>query len=225
MDYKQFTYGEIESIEIGGVVDLTVSFRGSKGKYKEILKKRLLAVTDNFQWENTPYQEKIEKVGYLNTQFRRLITESAQRTPDFESCESDYTIDIDKAFSLLIEWCGQLGVEIVRIYIDPYPTKALGVPQRDEKKYCVVAQDGTNFTIDSLPDAYATGNGQQQSWYASASKTVTLTCNNSSPAIAATATASFLSFVSYEHAYAEAEKKAQQAASAAAQQYRVQNPC
>lgn len=225
MDYKQFIYGEVESTEIGGVVDVSVSFRGSKGKYKQILKKRLLAVTDKIQWENTPYQNEIENIGFLNTQFRRLITESAQRTQDFDTCENEYTIDIDKAFSILIEWCGQLGVEIVRIFMDPYPTKAIGTPQKDETRYCVVGQDGTNLVINSLPDAYATNEGKQQSWYASVSKTVTLTCNNSSPAIAATATASFLSFISYEHAYTEAELKAQQAASAAAQQFRAENPC
>lgn len=225
MDLKQFIYSEIEACEIGGVVDVTVAFRGSKGKHKQVLKKRILAVTDDVQWKGTPYQDKIEELGFLNSQYRRLITESSQRTIDYTTCESDLTIDIDKAFSILIEWCGQMGVEIVRIYSDPYSTKSLGVPQRDEKKYCVVGQDGNNLTIDSLPNAYDTTNGQQRSWYASVYRTVTLNCINGSPSIAATAEASFLSYISYEHAEAEASTLALQAANAAAQQYRAENPC
>ena len=225
MDLKSFIYSEIEACEIGGVVDLTVAFRGSKGRHKQILKKRILAVTDRVQWEGTPYEKQIEDLGYLSSQYRRLITESSQRQVDYQTCESPLTIDIDKAFSILVEWCGQMGVEIVRIFIDPFATKSLGVPQSDEKKYCVVGQDGENFTIDNLPNAYDTSNGQQTSWYAQVFKTVTLTCSNGSPAIAATAEASFLSRISYEHAQEEASTLALQAANAAAQQYRAENPC
>jgi hypothetical protein len=227
MDLKQFMYSEIEATQIGGVVDVTVSFRGSKGKHRQVLKQRILAVTDQVQWGRTPYAEKIENFGYLSSQYRRLITESSQRILTYQTCESQYPVDIDKAFSILIEWCGQLGVEIVRIYIDPFPTKSLGSPQRDETKYCVVGQDGENFTIDNLPNAYDPNNGQQTSWYAQVFKTVTLNCpaGSPSPAIAATAEASFLSRISYEHAQEEASTLALQAANAAAQQYRAENPC
>lgn len=223
MDYKQFTYAEIEAKEIGGEVDVEISFRGSKGQYKNILSKKVLAVTDDFQWVNTPYANKIRDLGYLKTQYRRFITESAQRTIDYETCESDLTIDIDKAFSILIEWCGQMGIEIVRIYIDPYPTKAIGVPQKSETKHCVVGDSGENFTIENLPSEYAQGDGEQKSWYAKTFKTVYIECGSQS--IAATAEASFLSYISYTHALAEAEKLAMQAANSAAQQFAVENNC
>ena len=223
MDYKQFIYAEVESKEIGGEVDVAISFRGSKGQYKQILNQKVLAVTDDFQWINTPYAEKIRDLGYLKTQYRRFITESAQRTIDYETCESDLTIDIDKAFSILVEWCGQMGIEIVRIYIDPYPTKAIGVPQRNEKKHCVVGDGGKNFTIENLPNEYDQGNGDQKSWYANAFKTVNINCGAQS--ISATAEASFLSYISYSHALAEAEILALQAANSAAQQFAVENNC
>lgn len=225
MDLKQFMFAEIETMEMGGIVDVQVSYRGSKGKYKSILKKRLLAVTDAVQWETTPYADKIRDIGFLNSQYRRLITEQAQRTPDLTTCESEYAIDIDKAFSIYIEWCGQLGIEIVRAFMDPYSTKSVGTPQRDEKKFCVVGEGGENFTIDTLPDPYASDGSRQKSWVAQSWQTVTLECENSSPAIAATASASFVSFISYEHALAEATTLALQAANAAAQKYRGDNPC
>jgi hypothetical protein len=224
MDLKQFIFAEIEAMEVGGITDVSVSFRGSKGKYKNVLKKRLLAVTDEFQYQNTPEQEKIGNAAILNSQYRRIVTETAQRTADYETCESDFTIDIDKAFSILIEWCGQLGVEVVRVFMDPYPERSLGFPKRDETKYCVVGQNGENFTVNSLPDRYAV-RADQNTWYAQVSRTVSLPCIGGGQTIAATATASYLSYISYEHAEDQASVLAQQEAIAAAQKFRAENPC
>jgi hypothetical protein len=110
MDLKKFVYAEIESTQIGGTVDLKVSYRGSKGSYNPILQKRILAVTDDYQWQNTPYESEIQNLGFLNSQYRRLTTESAQRNSLVSTCESYLTDDVDKAFSLLLEWCGEFGV-------------------------------------------------------------------------------------------------------------------
>ncbi len=224
MDYKQFIYAELECCEIGGTVDVNVSFRGSKGQYQGILKTRLLAVTEDYQWIDTPYEAEIKKLGLLNSQYRRLITESASRNATSVTCESHLTTDIDKGFSLLVEWCGEFGVEVVRMFQDPWSERSTGVPQADETKSCVLAQDGQTLTIDLLPSPYDTPQSDQKSWYAKVYRTVTLTCP-SSPSISATAAASFLSTVSFSHAEEQAGILAEQAANAAAQQYRIQHPC
>ena len=224
MDLKQFIFAEIDAMEVGGETDVRVSFRGGKGKYKEVLKQKLLAVTQEWQYKDTPYQDEIESLGFLNGQYRRLITESSQRSADYETCENKYTIDIDKAFSVLVEWCGQLGVETVRVYMDPYPEKSLGIPQKDETSYCVVGQNGQNFTIPQLPDRYGSQD-EQKSWFAKVFRTVNLPCSTSGPTVSATASASYLSYISYDHAEEEAGILAEQAANAAAQEYRSQNPC
>ena len=98
-------------------------------------------------------------------------------------------------------------------------------PKQDETKSCLLAQDGTTLTLDLLPEPNEVSQSQQDAWYAKVYKTVTLTCGNSSPAISATAAASYLSNVSYAHAEEQAGLLAQQAANAAAQQYRIDNPC
>jgi hypothetical protein len=36
VDLKQFSYAEVEACEIGGTVDVKVSYRGSKGSYQNI---------------------------------------------------------------------------------------------------------------------------------------------------------------------------------------------
>lgn len=225
MDLKQFVYAEIEGTEIGGTVDVKVSYRGSKGRYQQVLRKRILAVNDKYQYEDSPYEDEIEKLGFLNTQYRRLITESATRTPSYVTCESEYTSDIDKAFSVLIEWCGEFGVEIVRQFQDPWSEKSTGTPSGNEKTSCVVGETGDSITVDLKESPYDKGIGDGKSWFAKVYKTVTIPCSNGLPSISATASATYLSFISYTHAEEEAGVLALQAANAAAQQYKAQNPC
>jgi hypothetical protein len=141
------------------------------------------------------------------------------------TCESELTNDIDKAFSLLVEWCGQFGVEIIRMFIDPWSERSTGIPTGDEKSYCVVAQDGTSTTVNIEPSVFEDENVKTQSWFAQVSRTVTLPCASTPRTISATASASYLSYISYSHAEEQAGVLANQAANAAAQQYKAQNPC
>ena len=185
----------------------------------------MLAVTDEYQWKGTDYENKIENVGFLNTQYRRLITESATRLPSYETCESALTNDVDKAFSVMIEWCGQMGIEIVRLFIDPWSEKASGTPQSNETLSCVVGQNGDNFSVELAESPYDSIEYQEENWTAKVYKTATLNCTSSSKTISATASASFISTVSYDHAKEEASKLAEQAATNAAQEFKANNPC
>lgn len=225
MDLKQFVYGEIEAQEIGGVVDIRVSYRGSKGRYQKILEQRILSITEEYQYANTPVEEEVKQLGFLSSQYRRLVTESANRTNQSRTCESVLTNDIDKAFSMLVEWCGQFGVEIVRMFIDPWSERSTGIPTFNEDTYCVVAQDGSNITVEIAPSVFEDESVKQQSWFAKVSRTVTLPCASTPRTISATAAASFLSYISYSHAEEQAGVLAEQAANAAAQQFKAQNPC
>ena len=118
-----------------------------------------------------------------------------------------------------------MGLEIVRLFIDPWSEKATGTPQANETKSCVVGQNGQNFTIDLAPSPYETDSYKQQTWNAKIFKTVTISCTNSSKTISATASASFISTVSYAHAKEEASNLAEQAATNAAQEFKANNPC
>ena len=226
LDYKQFAYSEIEACEIGGTVDVRVSYRGSKGFYQNILETRLLAVTENYQWVNSEFSEEIKNLGFLNTQYRRLITENSQRRQSSITCESQLTSDIDKAFSVLIEWCGEMGVESLRIFIDPWSEKSVGIPQSPETKSCVTAQDGTSISIDLLSNQYEQFDTSQKSWLAKEYKTISIQCTaNAEKSVAATASASYLSNISQIDAKQQALILAENAARQAAQQYISQNPC
>jgi hypothetical protein len=216
MDHKQFAYGEVECQQIGGTVDVQVSFRGSKGIYAPILKKRILAITDSYQYNTSPENAKIADLGYLRTQYRRLITENVTRQPDLKSCESDLTLDVDKAFSILIEWCGQLGVEAIRIFIDPWSEQSVGNPNSDESISCIVSEDGYSSTIELPAAPEENPKYQTQYWTAKQTFTATQTCSSGLYNVTATATASALSYISLADANQQALALAKQEATIAA---------
>ena len=226
MDLKQLKYGELDCSQLGGTVDLRVSYRGNKGSYQPILNTRLLAITENYQFSNTPFNSQIEAEGVLRTQSRRIVTESVQRGL-LKSCESDLTYDVDKAFSFLVEWCGELGVEAIRMFMDPFQETSTGKPQVNETLSCVVAEDGSSEALDIAESPYEIAAENSESWYATESITTQDDCGAGSSAlnVSATATASAQSFVSYANAQTQARTLASQAAQAALQNYRQQNPC
>ena len=110
--------------------------------------------------------------------------------------------------------------------MDPWQEKSTGVPQGDETQSCVVAQTGETLSIDLLPNPYEQQSPNDNSYSAKVWKTVTLICNaDPTKSISATASATFLSYISFEHAQEEAGVLAMQSATSAAQQFKAQNPC
>jgi len=227
MGLKQLVYGELDCTQIAGTVDVKVSYRGSKGVYQTILNSRLLAVTDAYQYETSQEADKIADLGILQTQCRRLITENVQRTVKSESCESKYTLDVDKAFSFLIEWCGSMGVDVIRMYQDPWIEKSVGRTSYNETVYCVVGEGGESIAVNLSPAPQEEAGNAINSWSSSQTRTVTLRCAPplSGAAVSATATASYISYVSLDDANTQAAALATLQATNAANQYRIAHPC
>ena len=227
MDLKQLAYGEIDCSQIAGVVDLQVSFRGTKGKYQRILEKRILAATERYQYENTQYQNEIDDLGLLQTQARRIITENISGVQGSPSCESYNSNDVDKCFSFLIEWCGALGVDSVRMFLDPWPDKSIGNNSKNETIYCVVGENGESKTFNLETASKEKTPEGVNSWKSTQTRTVTLSCGGGSsvPAVSSTATASYISYVSESDSVTQAANIATQEATTAANLYRKANPC
>jgi hypothetical protein len=227
MELKQFLYADMECSQMGGIVDLRVSYRGSKGGYQEVLNNRLLSATDAYQYANSPYQAQIDNLGLLNTQYRRITTETAQKNVSANSCESSNLLNVDKAFSLLVEWCGEFGVEAIQTYMAPYSQNTAGNPSQNEQTMCVVGQDGTSASYDLIPSPYDQPNTSLKTFSSTQTISYESDCfsDSASASIVATATASFLSYLSQANADINAAALARQAAQAAAQKYRQQNPC
>jgi hypothetical protein len=225
MGLKQLVYGEIDCTQIAGTVDIKVSYKGNKGTYIPILNNRILAVTDNYQYSTSQQADEIESLGFLQTQYRRLITENVAKVTRSVSCESSLTLDVDKAFSFLIEWCGGLGVDSIKMYQDPWSEASFGQKNMVETKSCVVGEDGTSISVELTSPPQEQAGNELTSWSSSQTRSVTLTCSNGSPSVTATATASYLSYISQKDADDQAAALALQQATNSAQQYRTTHPC
>jgi hypothetical protein len=225
MDLKQLAYAEIDCSQIAGTVDVKVSYRGTKGTYQPILSSRILAATEGYEYNTSYKADQIASLGFLQTQHRRLVTESVQSNSSEKSCESSLLLNVDKAFSLLIEWCGALGVESLRMYQDPFQDRSTGRVTVDETEFCVLGETGATTLVNLSPAPEENPNSQKSVW--SATKTVSVSvegCPGQRPAVA-TATASATSYISQADADLIALNKATGEARVAAQQYRVLNPC
>lgn len=226
MDLKQLVYAEVDSSQIAGTVDLKVSYRGSKGTYQPILSTRVLAATEDYQYKTSPEAVPIEELGFLQTQHRRLITESVQSDSIQKSCESNFLLNVDKAFSLLIEWCGGFGVDAVRMFQDPFSDKSTGGVVAPESRFCVLGEDGSTMLVDLNESPKENPMTDPTVWFSTQTASWPIAkCNISDPLSNATATASARSYVSQADANFVAKKLAADEAYLAARQYRVANPC
>ena len=224
MDYKQMAFGEIDCSQIAGTTDVKVSYRGTRGYYQTILSTRLLAVNDPYQYSTSPNAAEIENLGFLQTQYRRLTTENVSRTSKIASCESKYTMDVDKAFSFLIEWCGQLGVDAIRMYMDEWQEKSVGSPSSNETQSCVVGENGSSIVVTLASPPQESSGNIVNTWNSTQTATITLAASGTSPSVSATATASYTSYISPADAQSNALTLARQEATNAANQYRKANP-
>ena len=222
MDMKQMVYGELDCSQIAGTVDVKVSYRGTRGSYSEILNTRLLAATEGYQYDTSNYSKQIGQLGFLQTQSRRLVTENVSRSGG-TSCESNYTYDVDKAFSFLTEWCGAMGVDSIRMFLDPWPDISVGKPSYNETQYCVVAEDGSSELIDLNLAPVEKAATALNSWSSTQTRTVTYRCCN--PAVSVTATASYVSYTSLQDAQTQAGNLAAQEAQNSINNYKVANNC
>ena len=218
MDLKQMVYADMDCSQIAGTVDVNVSYRGTKGFYQNILNTRIQAVNATYQYQTSNQLDAIQDLGFLQTQYRRLTTENVQ-TNMIESCESPNTLDIDKAFSLLIEWCGQLGLDSIRLYMDEWSDKSSGQPSRNETVSCVVGEDGSSTAVTLAPAPQESAGNVVNTWESTQTRTATSTCVTSGRTVSSTATASYTSYVSPNDAVTQAGLLAFQNAQNAVSQY------
>jgi hypothetical protein len=129
-----FKHAELDLGEIYGVVDLTVYAGGIRGPWMKVLETKLQAKIGSIGDGN------IEKTGLIQTYKpqNRVV-----RTQEFSALEhllnraknpetTDKTVGTDKAFSLLIEWRGQMAVQKIRLVATPSAEKIQGTAAKPE---------------------------------------------------------------------------------------------
>lgn len=151
MDYKRMRYADADLVEIGGEVNLRVSFGGTRGGFHEIGRKRIIATINGDDLDNEEARELWNRLGYFRVQSRRFATsDTAFNLTQESDCslESPFTPDRDKAFSLLFQWCGRMGIEAIRLYQEVIPENVVGECSEDEDGINIVTEDGVSFHFD-----------------------------------------------------------------------------
>lgn len=231
LDLKRLRYAEIDVREISEFPQFQASYRGTRGMYKQILCRSLKAPTDYDNLGSSVAVAESAELGDLRKQSRRLRTEEADPSVGCPTCENPHSENIDKAFSLLLRWCGQLAVESIRVFIDPEPEQSGGECVDNEREICVVDEAGQNHLFEQDADFISTKDLFESSrdvtrWSSVQSASFTSECPGGSPApITATAEAEYVSSVSQEDADTNALAAAEDAAERAALAARDLDPC
>lgn len=152
MDLKKFNYAEADLIELDGTVNLRISVRGNKGSYKEILKQKIVSTRNNLDVEDQEVRNIYSSLGYFSTQSRRVRTQNLSTAAYVATVESKYNQLIDKSFTLLFQWCGTLGLEMCRVFLEPFGEETVGGIPKDESGYNIVTINGNSIALASTSE-------------------------------------------------------------------------
>lgn len=231
MDLKSFVYSNINVMELAGDIDVQVDYRGRRGSYKNILCKKIIAPTNYRNLGIDLTEDQKRNFGTLRKQSRTLTTQNALNNAGCPVCESEFSENIDKCFSLLVRWCGQLAIESVRMFLDPYAESTVGKCEGDEISACLVDEDGVNHSFERspgfVPEEDLFQNIRNKAWVGVQSFTTTLECDAGSITgpIIIVATATYVSKISQEDADSKALTAATEASQNQAAYYRTVYPC
>lgn len=141
----RFKYAEIDVVELQGDCSIQIYYAGIKGHYRQILNILLNAeegLPGNPQYPLWAYQG-LATDTYFQTfkaQTRTVRTpEQGGAAAENDNCsdtcgiESQYQLNVDKGFQLLINWQGRMGIREVRLFVETYPQPGTGICTPNEQ--------------------------------------------------------------------------------------------
>lgn len=165
--YMRFRYAELDLAEISGNVNLQVYYCGRRTSYKKILDKKLTAqVTDTTEIVFDPD----DLINVYVPQYRtvRSVTDSHDTDDADTGIQTPYIRQIDREFSLLITWTGQMSITGLRLCVDPLSDYQEGVCEDNETTVRHITAEGTGeITSDPAPRVNVFLPGALQSKYMS----------------------------------------------------------
>lgn len=148
LDLKRFLFAELDVTEISGDLQLKCSFGGTKMGFHEILNRRIIATVDNSSESNNNLEKILAAGIQLKPQSRRIVTSDGEVDDNqIEGVEAQDLPNVDKFFGLLIEGCGDGGIEAFRFFMEPYPEKSTGSCEEDETEIQIVNRDGVGAKV------------------------------------------------------------------------------
>ena len=156
--YKEFRYADLSFSELEGTIDIAAFWAGaSRGKYKRILTKRILAARGMLRADQT--FDSHTRIFGLKKQSRYLRTQdakSASPEEDLSSCgiEAPYIEHKDDSFQLLIVGSGPGALSTSLLYFsDPDRMDDSGRCEEDETEESFVRFDGAAVKTGSVSQA------------------------------------------------------------------------
>lgn len=140
-DYYRFVFGEFLLVNLKGIVPVQVYVTGLGGNYQPLFSTTLRA--DVGPWGNPSREAKLYYVSDGRTtkfetyrrQVRHMRTQEfiVHESPDQAACTEIQRLDgVDKAFQLMIQWQGRMGLRQIKFFYDRQLQSPLGVCPVDE---------------------------------------------------------------------------------------------
>ena len=140
-DYYRFVFAEFMLVNIKGIVPIQVYVTGLAGSYQPLFSTTLRA--DIGPWGNPSKETKLYYITSQGTtefenyrrQVRHMRTSEfiVHESPDQSACTEIQRLDgVDKAFQLMVQWQGRLGVRQIKFFYDRQLQSPQGVCPVDE---------------------------------------------------------------------------------------------
>ena len=143
-DLKRYRYSELHLDEVSGTADIGAFYAGTKSPYSQILSKRIIATHGMFEVKPTVTQN--DRMFDYRSQSRVIKTEEGHENDPLcmNDVETEFPAHIDRAFSTLVVWSGDLGISAIRQFIDDDTGHDYynGAVEDDEEGFKIVANNG-----------------------------------------------------------------------------------
>lgn len=166
--YMKLRYVQLDLAEIVGNVRLQVYYCGRRTSYKKILDKKITA-------QVTPATEILfdpdQLINIYVPQYRtvKAVTDSHDSDDADTGIQTPYLRNIDRSFSLLVTWTGQMSITGLRMCVDPISMEyGEGECEVDETTIRRITAEGTGQILTDLapPNNYLQGPALQSKYLA-----------------------------------------------------------
>lgn len=141
----RFSHALLDCTEISGTVDLSIYYAGTRGGYKLIGSKRIVASSGSIRdGTRITSASRIEAFRPQDRLVRTMQVEGGIDEINNNKIESPLNGNVDRGFSILVKWEGQLTVRGLEIFVEPEPDKVVGACEDVEatERYVTIAGRG-----------------------------------------------------------------------------------
>lgn len=147
----EIKYVELDIEEIVGTVQLDIYYATRRGTYKKFGTKQIVGTVGSVTSSMTIPVTFSQYLPQRRTV--KSVNECILASDSNPSVETPQTRNIDKYFSFIIKWTGQMSLVKMRVYADPVPEQMDGASESNEITDRYIRPDGTGAILSTGPSA------------------------------------------------------------------------